>query len=266
MYKDKKGILIVWVIPASLQAWFKSKTEYTTLVKIQKKVLISGVLTITYLSKSASTQHQPHQSCQQAAWPGKGLPLPPPECTAAAPATSTPGCREALSSSAPLLSRPWSTVFMAQHIWEITGRVQHPAIPQLTQDQLGAVWWTGELLIPRLWEGTHHTTTHTYPLTAQPGSRTKPQRPQLGQTPPKPPNLVPDIGHVCKWPASPPKEKAWNKFLSKRTHERLPWAVLHLCSIPVYHLWHKVMKGDLSWAEPVVSSLPCCSTEVENMY
>lgn len=37
VYKDKKGILIVWVIPASLQAYFKSKTEYTTLVKIQNK-------------------------------------------------------------------------------------------------------------------------------------------------------------------------------------------------------------------------------------
>lgn len=54
-------------------------------------------------------------------------------------------------------------------------------------------------------------------------------------------------------------------FVSKRTHNRHPWAVLHFNSTPVYHLWHKVMKGDPSWAEPVVSSLPCCSTEVENM-
>lgn len=37
VYKDKEGVLIVRVIPASLQARFKSKTEYTTLVKIQNK-------------------------------------------------------------------------------------------------------------------------------------------------------------------------------------------------------------------------------------
>lgn len=42
-----------------------------------------------------------------AAQPGKGLPLPPPEHMAAAPSTSTPGCREA-SSSCPVLSRPCS--------------------------------------------------------------------------------------------------------------------------------------------------------------
>lgn len=36
-YKGKKGIFIVWVTPASLQAWFKSNAEYTTLVKIQEK-------------------------------------------------------------------------------------------------------------------------------------------------------------------------------------------------------------------------------------
>lgn len=37
VYKDKKGILIAWVIPASPQTRFKSKTEYTTLVKIPFK-------------------------------------------------------------------------------------------------------------------------------------------------------------------------------------------------------------------------------------
>lgn len=53
------------------------------------------------------------------------------------------------------------TVFMVQHIRQITGQVQHPATPQLTWHQLGAVWWTGNLVIPWLWEVTYHTTTHT---------------------------------------------------------------------------------------------------------
>lgn len=112
----------------------------------------------------------------------------------------------------------------------------------------------------------HPIPPRTHQPTAQPGSSAKPQHPQLGRTPPKPPNLGPDIRRVCKWPAISKKRKAWKKFVSKRTHDRHPWAVLHLHSTPVYHLWHKVVKGHLSWAEPAVSSLPCCSTEVENTY
>lgn len=88
----------------------------------------------------------------------------------------------------------------------------------------------------------HTIPPHTHQPTAQPGSRTQPQHPQLGQTPPKPPKLVPDIRHVCKWPAIPQKGKVWNKFVSKRTHDRHPWAVLHFHSTPVHHLWNKLMK------------------------
>lgn len=105
---------------------------------------------------------------------------------------------------------------------------------------------------------SHTILPHIHQPTTQPGSRTKSQHPQLGQTPP-------DIRQVCKWPPSPKKGRFEISLCQKRTHDRYPWAVLHLHSTLVYHLWHKVVK-DLSWAEPAVSPLPCCSTEVENMY
>lgn len=157
------------------------------------------------------------------------------------------------------------TVFMVQHIWEITGRVQHPATPQLTWDRLGAVWWTGELVIPWLWEDTYQNTTHisTY---SSPSEQDQTTTPTAGPDTSK--ATKPGPRHqACLWmTCHPPKREGWNKFVPKRMHDRHPWAVLHLHSSPVYHLWHEVMKGDLSWAEPVISSLPCCSTEVENKY
>lgn len=149
------------------------------------------------------------------------------------------------------------TVFMVQHIWQITGQVQHPTMPQLTQHQLGAVWWTGNLVIPWLWEVTYHTTTHTSTYNSA-----------WEQDQITTPTAGPDTSRYqagLQMTSIPQKGEVWNKFVSKRTHDRYPWAVLHLHSTPVYHLWHKVVK-DLSWAEPAVSPLTCCSTEVENMY
>lgn len=60
------------------------------------------------------------------------------------------------------------------------------------------------------------TTMHTHQPTAQPGSRTKPQHPQLAQTPPKPPNPVPDIRQVCKMTCHSQNMEGLKKFLCQR--------------------------------------------------
>lgn len=152
---------------------------------------------------------------------------------------------------------------MAQHTWEITGRVQHPAPAQLTQTS----WVLSDgQEASHSYGRAHSIPPHTHQPTAQPGSRpnhnTHSRARHLqshqtwSQTPGMSANDLP----------SPHKGKAWNKFVSKTPHDRHPWVVLHPHSTPVYHLWHEVMKGDLSWAQPVMSFLPCCSTRVENMY
>ena len=219
----------------------------------------------------ASTQHQPHQCCLQAARLGKGLPSPPPGCTTPAQPTSIPGCR-GTSSSCPLLSKAMQP--NTQFSWSKTHERPQPS--SCTQPPPSSHRVTQMLFkcIDRQenWPSHGYGRVHNTIMYADQATYSsvwehyQTASPRAGPDSTKATKPSPSHQAGLQITCHPKKAKARKKSASKTIQDRHPQSVVHLHSIPGHHLWHKAMKGDLGQAEPVVPSFPCCSTEVENMY